>query len=104
MEVTVALLLLEDLTDSTLDETGCCSNAGEDPHPENSSRTSHNDCCSNTSDVTDTNSCTHTGTECLEGGDGLLTFLFFNTGEGNLTCLTKSVQLNTLGSDSKVEA
>ena len=66
VELAVCFLFFVDLTDGRFNETGCCADEGEDPHPEYCSGTSHDDCDSHTGDISDTDPRTHADAEGLE--------------------------------------
>ena len=76
MEVAVNLLLLEELSEGTLNEGCCGTEQCEDPHPEDCTGTTHDDGGGHSCDVTYTDTGTHTDAECLEGRDHMACFAF----------------------------
>ena len=81
VELSVGLLLLVDLCKGGLHEGACRSDDGEDPHPEDRSGSSGDDGGCNSSDVTYTDTGTHSDTESFEGGDLLGVSSFLDSGE-----------------------
>ena len=62
----VGLLLFVELCQNGLHEAACGTDDREDPHPEDRSGSSGYDRCGNSCDVTYTDTCTHSDTECFE--------------------------------------
>ena len=78
VEVTVLLLLLEDLGEGGFHEAAGGTDDGEDPHPEDRSGTTHHDGGSDSGDVSYADTGAHSDTERFERGDlgGLLTLRY----------------------------
>ena len=63
---------LENLRKRGLEKGGRHTDQGNDPHPEDRTGTTHEQCNGHAKDVTDAHACGQGDRECLEGGDSTL--------------------------------